>query len=310
VTRTTLTGSHETEVHGLAHTAAADRPYRPEATTPVPVIHGVECATVVGPAGETIHCDEFGRVRVQFHWDRYGKMDEQSSCWVHVNQAWAGEGLGGINIPRIGQEVMVSFLAGNPEEPMIVGRVFTNLLRPPFSLPAMKTQNGFRSASVPATGGYNLMMFEDKAGSEELRIRAEKDHNTRVNNDKTLSVGRHRKMDISGNDKEAVDGTQTNSVGGVMKSFVGEDKMAGVVGNLLSMTGGQRVLQTTGDFASTAKNHRISSEEGITISVGSSMIHIGPDSIIIQTPKLLLNPGADVAQGAELSSSSPSAGEN
>ncbi len=310
ITRTTFTGSHDSAIHILTHTAAADRPYRPEASTPVPAIHGVECATVVGPGGETIHCDEFGRVRVQFHWDRYGKMDEQSSCWVHVNQAWAGEGLGGINIPRIGQEVIVSFLAGNPEEPMIVGRVFTNLLRPPFSLPAMKTQNGFRSASVPQTGGFNMMMFEDKAGSEELRIRAEKDQNTRVNNDKTLSVGRHRKMDISGNDKESVDGTQTNSVMGMMKSAVGADKIASVVGILLSSAGGQRILKTIGDFASSAKNHRISSDEGTTISVGSSMIHIGPDSIIIQTPKLLLNPGADAAQGAALSGSAPSPGDN
>lgn len=310
VTRTTFSGSHETEVHVVCHTAAADRPYRPEAVTPTPAIHGVECATVVGPAGETIHCDEFGRVRVQFHWDRYGKMDEQSSCWVHVNQAWAGEGLGGINIPRIGQEVIVSFLAGNPEEPMIVGRVFTNLLRPPFSLPAQKTQNGFRSASVPQTGGYNLMMFEDKAGSEEIRVRAEKDQNTRVNNDKTLSVGRHRKMEIAGNDKEHIDGSQTHSVVGTMKSAVGVDKLASVVGNLLSMTGGQRILQTIGDFASSALNHRISSEQGTTISVGQSMIHIGPDSIIIQTPKLLLNPGANVAEGAALSGSTPSLGEN
>jgi type VI secretion system secreted protein VgrG len=237
-------------------------------------------------------------------------MDEQSSCWVHVNQAWAGEGLGGINIPRIGQEVIVSFLAGNPEEPMIVGRVFTNLLRPPFSLPAMKTQNGFRSASVPQTGGYNMMMFEDKAGSEELRIRAEKDQNTRVNNDKTLSVGRHRKMEVSGNDKESVDGTQTNSVMGMMKSAVGADKIASVVGNLLSSAGGQRILKTIGDFASSAKNHRISSDEGTTISVGSSMIHIGPDSIIIQTPKLLLNPGADAAQGAALTGAAPAPGSN
>jgi type VI secretion system secreted protein VgrG len=188
--------------------------------------------------------------------------------------------------------------------------VFTNLLRPPFSLPAQKTQNGFRSASVPQTGGFNMMMFEDKAGSEEIRMRAEKDHNTRVNNDKTLSVGRHRKMEIAGNDKEHVDGSQTNSVVGTMKSAVGVDKLASVVGNLLSMTGGQRILQTIGDFASSALNHRISSQQGTTLSVGSSMIHIGPDSIIIQTPKLLLNPGADVAEGSALSGSSPSMDEN
>jgi type VI secretion system secreted protein VgrG len=306
-TRTTFTGTHDSEAHVVCHAAAADKPYRPEAITPIPVIQGVECAIVVGPAGETIHCDEFGRVRVQFHWDRYGKMDEQSSCWVPVNQPWAGEGIGALNVPRIGQEVIVGFVSGNPEEPMIVGRIFTNLLRPPFPLPVNKTQNGFRSASVPATGGFNMLMFEDKAGSEEIRMRAEKDWNTRVNNDSTLSVGRNRQMAITGNDKEKVDGNQMNSVLGSMKSAVGVDKIASVVGNLLSSAGGQRVMQTIGDFVSNALSHRISSEKGTTISVGSSMIHIGPDSIVIQTPKLLLNPGAEVAQGAALSGQSPSA---
>ena len=309
VTRTTFTGTQDSEVHVVCHTAAADTPYRPEAVTPTPVIHGVESAIVVGPAGETIHCDEFGRVRVQFHWDRYGKMDEFSSCWVPVNQAWAGEGLGALNIPRIGQEVLVSFLAGNPEEPMIVGRIFTNLLRPPFPLPANKTQNGFRSASVPATGGYNMLMFEDKAGSEEIRTRAEKDMNTRVNNDKTLSVGRHRKMEITGNDKEAVKGNQQNSVFGTMKSAVGVDKIASVVGNLLSMTGGQRVLQTIGSFVTNALTHSITSQQGTTLTVGASMIHIAPDSIVIQTPKLFLNPGAEVAQQAMLTGQVPAPSE-
>lgn len=309
VTRTTLSGSFDSEVHVVCHTASSGTPYRPDMVTPTPSIHGVECAVVVGPAGETIHCDEFGRVRVQFHWDRYGKMDEYSSCWVPVNQAWAGEGLGALNIPRIGQEVIVSFISGNPEEPMIVGRIFTNLLRPPFSLPMNKTQNGFRSASVPATGGYNMMMFEDKAGNEEIRIRAEKDQNTRVNNDKTLSVGRNRKMEIKGNDKEAIEGNQTNSVTKDMKSSVGGDKLASVAGNLVSMAGGERVMQTVGGFSSAAKAHSISSEQGTTISVGSSMIHIGPDSIVIQTPKLFLNPGGQTAQQASLTGQSPASSE-
>ncbi len=297
VSRTTLTGTFDSEAHVVAHAVSASSPYRPDMVTPIPTINGVECAVVVGPAGETIHCDEFGRVRVQFHWDRYGNMDEQSSCWVPVNQAWAGEGLGALNIPRIGQEVIVGFVSGNPEEPMIVGRIFTNLLRPPFPLPVNKTQNGFRSASVPSTGGYNMMMFEDKAGSEEIRMRAEKDWNTRVNNDTTLSVGQNRKMEIGGNDREAVQGNQQNSVSG--------DKMSSIVGNLLSMTGGERVLQTTGDFSSAAKEHRISSQNGTTISVGKSMIHIGPDSIVIQTPKLYLNPGDAPAQQSALGNQVP-----
>src|SRR5690606_17059180 len=103
--------------------------------TPRPKVHGVECATVVGPEGGTIHCDEFGRVRVQFHWDRDGTMDELSSCWIPVSQSWAGEGFGMIDLPRVGQEVVVTFLGGNPEGPVIVGRRVTTLQRPAFVLP-------------------------------------------------------------------------------------------------------------------------------------------------------------------------------
>ncbi len=301
VTRTVITGTHDSTVHIVCHGAAASSPYRPEAITPIPIVHGVESAVVVGPAGETIHTDEFGRVRVQFHWDRYGTMDENSSCWIPVNQMWAGEGLGALNLPRVGQEVMVSFLAGNPEEPMVVGRMFTNLLRPPFALPANKTQNGFRSASVPATGGYNLFMFEDKAGNEEIRMRAEKDMNARVNNDKTTSIGRHRRANIEGNDKEIVEGSQKEGVIG--------DKLGQVLGNLLQMTGGQRILSTVKDFVSSALSHRITSEVGTTITVGQSMIHISPDSIVIQTPKLFLNPGEKVARDAALTGKTPNAEE-
>ncbi|MBL8740685.1 MAG: type VI secretion system tip protein VgrG, partial [Myxococcales bacterium] len=135
LTRVRITGKSDTQALISADAVSGDVAYKPERKTPRPTISGIECATVVGPASETIHCDEFGRVRVQFHWDRYGKMDEFSSCWIPVNQPWSGEGFGMVNLPRIGQEVLVSFLGGNPEEPVIVGRIFTNLRRPPFNLP-------------------------------------------------------------------------------------------------------------------------------------------------------------------------------
>lgn len=297
VVRTLITGTHDTEAHVVTHAADAKVPWRPEVITPVPQIAGVETAVVVGPAGETIHCDEFGRVRVQFHWDRYGTMDERSSCWIPVNQAWAGEGLGAISLPRVGQEVVVSFLGGNPEEPMVVGRIFTNLLRPPFALPANKTQNGFKSASVPATGGYNELMFEDKAGAELLRMRAEKDMATRVNNDAKSSIGRHRSASIDGNDKETVGGNQRETVTG--------NKLGQVLGNLMQTTSGQRILNTVKDFVSSALSHRITSQVGTTIVCGQSMIHISPDSIVIQTPKLLLNPGEKVARDAAITGRTP-----
>ncbi len=308
VTQVAITASHETEPRVQCTAVSAKVPYAPEAVTSAPAIHGVEMATVVGPAGETIHCDEFGRVRVQFHWDRYGKMDEYSSCWVPVNQPWAGDGLGAMNLPRIGQEVIVSFLAGNPEEPVIVGRVFTNLLRPPFPLPANKTQNGFKSASVPQTGGYNELMFEDKAGSELFRMRAEKDMATRVNNDQQSSVGRHRKSTVEANDQEEVHGNQTKSVGGdkalsvigQLLNTIGKDQLTSVLGTILSMAGGDRIQQTVGAASQNALSHQISSTTGTTITCGQSMIHIGPDSIIIQSPKVLLNPGEDIAASTAL----------
>jgi type VI secretion system secreted protein VgrG len=300
VTNVRFSASYESEPRVSCVAVSAKTPYAPEMVTPTPSIHGVEMATVVGPSGETIHCDEFGRVRVQFHWDRYGKMDEFSSCWVPVNQPWAGDGLGALNLPRIGQEVIVSFLGGNPEEPIIVGRIFTNLLRPPFALPGNKTQNGFKSASVPHTGGYNEVMFEDKAGQELLRMRAEKDMATRVNNDQALSVGRHRQSLVEANDKEDVVGNQTKSVGGDkalsvagnISNAIGKNQLTQVLGSLLAMTGG--------DATQIANTHQINSAAGTTITCGQSMIHIGPDSIVIQSPKVLINPGESTAASVAL----------
>lgn len=303
LTRVSLSGTTNSEYRASCQAANASAPYRPEAVTPTPSIFGVESATVVGPSGETIHTDEFGRVRVQFHWDRYGTMDEQSSCWVPVSQAWAGDALGSLNLPRIGQEVVVSFLGGNPEEPVIVGRIFTNLLRPQFPMPQNKTQSGFKSASVPHTGGYNEMMFEDKAGGELLRMRAEKDMTTRVNNNQDSSVGANRKDSIEGNDKEQVNGDQSHAVDGNKMTSIGKDQITSILGNLMSMTNGDQVLKTIGSYVSQALAHQITSEQGTTISVGASTIHIGPDSIVIQSPKVLLNPGEDAAASASLGGS-------
>ena len=303
-----ITALHDQEPRVACQAVSAATPYRPEVATTAPSILSVECATVVGPAGETIHCDEFGRVRIQFHWDRYGTRDEQSSCWVPVTQAWAGDALGSLNLPRVGQEVLIGFLGGNPEEPIVVGRLFTNLLRPPFSLPANKTQNGFRSASVPATGGYNELMFEDKAGDELFHMRAERNMKTHVNRSHTTHIGKDRSASIAGHDSEAIEGNQNHSVAGKLVSSVlgsvassiGQDMVKSVLGSMLSSAGGQRILDTLGDYVSQALSHRISSEVGTTLTVGQSMIHIGPDSIVIQSPKVLLNPGESVAASAAL----------
>jgi type VI secretion system secreted protein VgrG len=208
-------------------------------------------------------------------------MDEMSSCWVPVNQPWAGEGFGMVNLPRIGQEVLVSFLGGNPEEPVIVGRIFTNLKRPPFPLPAAKNESGFRSKSVPETGGYNLLRFVDTAGSELVEGRAEKDMQTRVNNDKELSVGHDRRMEVEHDDEERVGGTQ--------RETVGKDKLTQVVENLVSVVGKERLLKTLGNMLSHAKTHTIVGDETTNLSVGSSFIYMDKETIVIKANKVLID---------------------
>lgn len=273
VTRVEVTGSAETVPHVAVEAASAEASYRPERLTPRPTNLGVECATVVGPEGETIHCDEFGRVRVQFHWDRYGKMNELSSCWVPVNQQWAGEGFGMMHLPRVGHEVIVGFLGGNPEEPVIVGRMFTNLHRPPFTLPDAKNESGIRTKSVPETGGYNLLRFVDTAKEELVEARAEKDSRNRVNHDKALSVGHDRLMEIENDDTERVGGTQ--------REWVGKDQKTRVTDNALSVVGKDRTLKTAEGMSSLAKAHFIVADDSIHISVGSSFIHMDRSTIRI-----------------------------
>ena len=204
----------------------ADSAYRPAMSTPKPKVVGVESATVVGPSGEEIHTDEFGRVRVHFHWDRESKMDDGSSCWIHVSQPWGGTGFGGTNLPRIGQEVIVDFLGGDPDRPIVVGRVFTNLQKTPYKLPDNKTQSGWQSRSSPGGGGdnFNEMMFEDKKGQELLRMQAEKDLKKLVKNDEDVKIGRDRTKQIGRDDKHDVGRDRTRTVGNNESVTIGKNR--------------------------------------------------------------------------------------
>src|SRR5262249_19086768 len=155
VVAATLSGEVNGEWRQVCEARSAAIPYRPPLSTPKPRATGVESATVVGPAGAGIHTHEFGRVRGPLHWDRESRMNEDSSCWIHVSQPWGGAGYGGINLPRVGQEVIVDFLGGDPDRPVITGRVYTNLQKVPYRLPERKTQSGWRSNSSPRAEGYN-----------------------------------------------------------------------------------------------------------------------------------------------------------
>lgn len=163
--------------------------FRPERKTPKPVIQGTQTAVVTGPAGEEIYTDEHGRIKVQFHWDREGKYDENSSCWIRVSHGWAGAGWGAMYIPRIGHEVIVDFIEGDPDRPIITGRVYHGTNKPPYDLPAEKTKSTLKSDSTIGGGGFNELRFEDKKGSEEVFIHAEKDWNIQVKNCESETVG-------------------------------------------------------------------------------------------------------------------------
>lgn len=181
-------------IEGKAYFAADA--YRPPLATVKPQIHGVESAIIVGPKGEEIHTDEFARVRVHFHWDRYVEFNEQSSCWVRVSQGWAGTGFGMIAIPRVGQEVLVAFLGGNPDQPVIVGRLYNNTSSVPYKLPDNKTMSGWRSDSTPGSQGFNEIMFEDAKGRERMFIQAEKDLQKLVKSDETERTGKKRLIEV------------------------------------------------------------------------------------------------------------------
>jgi type VI secretion system secreted protein VgrG len=225
--------------------------FRPQRRTRKPIINGSQTTLVVGPAGEEIWTDELGRVRVQFDWDRLGERNEKSSCWVRVSQVWAGAKWGAIHIPRIGQEVIVDFLDGDPDRPIITGRAYNADNMPPYDLPANQTQSGIKSRS--SKGGtqsnFNELRFEDKKGQEELHMQAEKDMSTLVKHNQTLEVGvdrsivvgndeathikHNRQTTVDVNDDVVIGGTHDKTVTGAVTQIYGDDHMRKVDGDQL-----------------------------------------------------------------------------
>ena len=210
----------------------AGRPsFRPLRKTPKPIVRGSQTAYVVGPSGEEIFTDKYGRVKVQFHWDRDGKADAGSSCWVRVAQPWAGNKWGSVFIPRIGMEVVVSFLEGDPDQPIITGCVYNAGAMPPYTLPDEKTKSTLKSNSSKGGGGFNEFRIEDKKGSEQIFIHAEKNEDIRVKNDCMELIQHDRHLIIENDQFEKVKkdkhlqvtGDHNEKIGGTMSLTVGSD---------------------------------------------------------------------------------------
>ena len=216
--------------------------FRAPRITPKPVVQGPQTATVVGKAGEEIWTDEHGRVKVQFHWDRYGLEDENSSCWMRVSQVHAGKGFGGIDIPRIGEEVIVSCLEGDPDQPIITGRVYNSDNKPPTGLPSAGMVSGLKSNSTPGGGGYNEMVMDDTSGSEKITIHGQYNMDTTVENDQTLTVNNNRTSTIAVDDAETVGSNQTISIGADQSETIGSNQTVGIGSNQTITVGAARSL--------------------------------------------------------------------
>jgi type VI secretion system secreted protein VgrG len=189
-------------------------PFRPPRRTRRPIVTGPQTAVVVGKSGEEIWVDNYGRVKVQFFWDRVGTSDENSSCWIRVSQSWAGKNWGWVTIPRIGQEVVVDFLEGNPDTPLITGRVYNADQMPPYTVPDNQTQSGIktRSSKGGGTSNFNELTFEDKMGSELITVHAEKDMDTTIENNDTQTVQKDRTITVQGKHTETITGNTTITV--------------------------------------------------------------------------------------------------
>ncbi|EKR9805335.1 TPA: type VI secretion system tip protein TssI/VgrG, partial [Escherichia coli] len=246
----------------------ADRTWRPQPLLK-PLVDGPQSAVVTGPAGEEIFCDEHGRVRVKFNWDRYNPADQDSSCWIRVAQAWAGTGFGNLAIPRVGQEVIVDFLNGDPDQPIIMGRTYHHENRTPGSLPGTKTQMTIRSKTYKGSG-FNELKFDDATGKEQVYIHAQKNMNTEVLNNRTTDVINNHAETIGNNQMIAVTNNQIQTVGVNQIETVGSNQIIKVgsvqvetIGLVRALTVGVAYQTTVGGIMNTSVALMQSSQIGL-----------------------------------------------
>jgi type VI secretion system secreted protein VgrG len=219
--------------------------YRPLKTIEKPYVRGLQTATVVGRKGEEIHTDEWGRVAVQFHWDRLGKNDENSSCWIRVGQMWGGVGWGAQFIPRVGDEVLVDFMEGDPDWPIIVGSVYNEANQPIYDLKNNKTQSGIKTRSYPDGPGFNELRFEDKKGEEHVYLQGEKDWNILIKNDKGQNVGHDETLSVANNRTKTVGVNQSETIGANKEIQVGANHTEAIGSNMSLTVGGTKTETVT-----------------------------------------------------------------
>ncbi|SIO01098.1 type VI secretion system Vgr family protein [Vannielia litorea] len=301
--RSSSAGGGEAHFSGHYEVAPSDVPYAPERKTPETRMTGPQTATVVGASGEEIDVDEHGRIVAQFHWDRLGQNDENSSMRIRVSQPWAGAGWGTLFIPRVGMEVIVEFLEGDPNKPLVTGCVYNGDNPPPYDQPGDKNWNGIKSNSTKGGGGYNEIVFNDTKGDELFRQHAQYDMETKVLNDERRNVDVNRTTVIGGNETRTVHGNETHTIHKDNTYLIKGDENRTVNKNRETNIDKDDTLNIQGKWAVTVakkttidgyQDIEINSLTKIKLTVGASSITIDPASVKISAPMIDINASANL----------------
>ncbi len=271
-------------------------PYRPPPRHPRPRMVGTQTALVVGPSGEEIWTDKYGRIKVAFYWDRLGKKDENSSCWVRVSTPWAGKSYGNVTIPRIGNEVVVDFLEGDPDRPLVVGSVYNAEQMPPVELPGSGIQMGMISRSSPGGGGNNEISVTDTKGEEQVTVNAQYNLSTSVGNDETHTVSNNRTVSVGVDESSEVGSNQTQTIGSNQSVEVGADQSLTVGGGQTVEVQGDRGLQVSGNDKVTAGgDHSLEAGGKVGMESGTeTAVKAGTDAKVSAAANIKIDAGAEV----------------
>jgi type VI secretion system secreted protein VgrG len=280
--------------------------FRPPQRTPKARVEGLQTAQVVGPDGEEIYCDKHGRVKVWFRWDHADEDIEKRSCWIRVCQIMAGAGWGGMWIPRIGHEVVVDFLEGNPDRPLIIGQVFNGANTPPYGLPDEKTKSTIKSSSSLGGDGFNEIRFEDKAGEEQIFVHAQNSYDQKIKGSRRESVGGSRHLTVKKKKLEKIEEDKHLKVTGNIKEQVGGTKSVSVSSNILEKAGMRYALDAAQEIHLNS-TMKVVVEAGLTITLKGpgGFIKIDPGGVTIQGTLVKINSGGSPDSGSGCSPDTP-----
>ena len=283
-----------------------DIPFRPLLNHPKPKILGSQTAVVTGPAGEEIHCDEYGRVKVQLHWDREGQADDKTSCWLRVSSSWAGDRYGGIAIPRVGMEVLVTFLEGDPDQPLVTGCLYHKEHQVPYDLPANKTRTLFKTLSSPGGGGYNELRIEDRQGAEQIYVHAQRDWDENIEHDQKIRVGHERHDTVEANSYSEFKAEEHRTTHADRKTEVrANDHLT--VGNSQHLKIGAGQFVEAGNEIHYYAGSKVVIDAGmeLTASAGGSFLKLDPSGVTLSGATIKMNSGGSAGTGSGVNVISP-----